>query len=66
MDGMLSFPAVVDNLDLPKAILGVAPPLQDGLVVECDFATCFVKNTLQPALHRMATKRILLTRPGSW
>jgi hypothetical protein len=39
VDGKLSCPAIVDNLDLPKAILGVAPPLQDGLAVECYFAT---------------------------
>jgi hypothetical protein len=65
VDGKLSCPAVIDNHDLPKAILGVAPPLQDGFAVEGDFATGFVKKTLQPALHRMARKRRLLTRPGS-
>ncbi len=46
MDGKLSCPAVVDNHDLPKAILGVAPPLQDGFAVEGDFATGFVKKYL--------------------
>ncbi len=46
MNGKLSCPAIVDILDLPKAILGVAPPLQDGLAVEGDFATCFVKKCL--------------------
>jgi hypothetical protein len=44
VDGKLSCPAVVDNLDLPKAILGVAPPSQDGLAMKGDFATCFVNK----------------------
>ncbi len=66
MDSKLSCPAIVDNPDLPMAILGVVPPLQDGLAVECDFATCFVnKNTMQPASHRTTMERRLLTRPGS-
>ncbi len=46
LDGKLSCPAVVNNLDSPKAILGATPPLQDGLAIECDFATCFVKKYL--------------------
>ncbi len=41
MDGKLSFSAIVDNLDLPKAILGVAPLLQDGVAIECDFEPVF-------------------------
>ncbi len=36
VDGKLSYPAIVDNLDLPKAILGVAQPLQDGLAIKGD------------------------------
>jgi hypothetical protein len=46
VDGKLSCPALVDNLDLPKAILGVAPPLQDGLAFKCDFAICFSRKYL--------------------
>ncbi len=46
VDSKLSYPAFVNNLDLPKAILGVAPPLQDDLAIKCDFATCFVKKYL--------------------
>jgi hypothetical protein len=46
VDSKLSHPAVADNLDLPKAIVGVTPPLQDGLAIECDFATCFLKKYL--------------------
>ncbi len=46
VDGKLGCPAVVDNHDLPKAILGVAPPSQDCFPVEGDFATCFVKKYL--------------------
>jgi hypothetical protein len=45
VDHETSCPAIVQkDLDLPKAIFGVAPPSQDGLVVECDFATCFVEK----------------------
>ncbi len=43
-DGETSCPAIIADLDSPKAILGVVPPLQDGLAIECDFATCFVKK----------------------
>jgi hypothetical protein len=46
MDGKLSIPAIVNNLDSPKVILWVAPPLQDGFAVEGDFATNFVKKHL--------------------
>ncbi len=42
MEGNLSCPAVINNFYLPKAILGVSS--QDSLAMECDFATCFVKN----------------------
>jgi hypothetical protein len=46
VDGKLSCPADVNNLDLPKAILGIAPPPQDGLAVKGDFAICFLKKYL--------------------
>jgi hypothetical protein len=46
VDGKLSCPAIVDNLDLPKTILGVTPPTQDGLAIESDFSICFVKKYL--------------------
>jgi hypothetical protein len=46
VDGKLSCPAVINNFDLQKLILGVAPPLQDCLTIKCDFATCFVKKYL--------------------
>jgi hypothetical protein len=46
MDGKLSCLAAVDNFELPKTILGVAPPSQDGLAIEGDFVTCFVKKYL--------------------
>jgi hypothetical protein len=61
-DGKLCCPAILVNHDSPMTILGVAPPLQDGFAVEGDFTTCFVKKTLQPASHRMATERRLLMR----
>jgi hypothetical protein len=44
MDSKLSCPAVVNNLDLPQAILGVAPPLQDGFAIKGDFTTSFEKK----------------------
>jgi hypothetical protein len=44
VNGKLGCPAVVNDHDLPKAILGVAPPSQDGFAVKGDFATCFVKK----------------------
>ncbi len=34
VDSKLSFPAIVNDLNLPKAILGVAPPSQDGLAIK--------------------------------
>jgi hypothetical protein len=55
MDGKLGCPAIVDNHDMPKAILGVVSPLQDGFAFEGDFTTCFVKKTLQPVLHMTET-----------
>ncbi len=45
-DNKLCCPAVIDNHDLPKAILGVAPPLQDGFAIKVDFAICFLKKYL--------------------
>jgi hypothetical protein len=44
VDGKLGFPANIVNHDLPKTILGVVPPLQDGFANEGDFPTCFVKK----------------------
>jgi hypothetical protein len=46
VDSKLSSPAVVENLDWSKAILGVLPPLQDGFAIEGNFATSFVKKYL--------------------
>jgi hypothetical protein len=37
---------LLDDHDLPKAILGVTSPLQDGVVTKGDFATVFVKKYL--------------------
>jgi hypothetical protein len=50
VDSKLSCPTVFDNLDSPKAILGVVSPLQDSLAVEDDFTTCFVKEYLAAQL----------------
>jgi hypothetical protein len=46
LDSKPGCPAVIDNHDLPKAILGIAPPSQDGIAIKGDFATCFVKKYL--------------------
>ncbi len=64
-DSKLSCPAVIDNHDLPKVILGVTPPLQDGFVIKGDFATCFMKKYLAACVAQMAMERRLLMRPGS-
>jgi hypothetical protein len=45
-DGKLGCPAVVNNHDSPKAIFGVAPPLQDGFAIKNDFATFFGQEYL--------------------
>ncbi len=60
VDSKLGCPAIVNDHDLLKVILGVTQ--QDGFAVEGDFANCFVKKA---ALHRTGTERRLLTRPGS-
>jgi hypothetical protein len=45
VDSKLGCPAIINNHDLSKLILGVAPPSQDGFAAKDDFSTCFVKNT---------------------
>ncbi len=50
VDDEFGHPAIVDNHDMPKAILGVTSPLQDGFSVEGDFATCFVEKYLAPCV----------------
>jgi hypothetical protein len=45
-DGEFGCPAIIDNHDTPKAILGVTPPSQDGFPIKGDFATCFVEKYL--------------------
>jgi hypothetical protein len=49
-DGKFGCPAIIDNHDMPKAIFGVTPPLQDGFPVEGDFATSFVEKYLSPCI----------------
>ncbi len=56
-DGKLSCPAVIDNHDSPKAILGVAPPLQDGIAIKGDFVTGFVKKIPRSLHHTGRRKR---------
>jgi hypothetical protein len=43
-DSKFSCPAIIDNHDSPKAILGVTPPSQDGFAIKGDFVTSFVKK----------------------
>ncbi len=50
VDGEFGHPAIIDDHDTPKAILGVTPPLQDGFPVKGDFATCFVEKFLAPCI----------------
>jgi hypothetical protein len=49
-DGEFGCPAIIDNHDTTKAIVGVAPQLQDGFPIEGDFATCFVEKYLAPCV----------------
>jgi hypothetical protein len=64
--GEFGRPAIINNHHMPEAIFGVTPPLQDGLPIKGDFATCFVEKHLAHCmLRRMTTDRRLLIRPGS-
>ncbi len=49
-DGKLGCSAIIDNHDMPKAIFGVTPPLQDCFPIKGDFATCFVEKYLAPCV----------------
>jgi hypothetical protein len=49
-DGEFGHPAIINNHNMPKTILGVTPPLQDGFPIEGDFATCFVEKYLAPCV----------------
>jgi hypothetical protein len=44
VDGEFGHPAIINNHDMPKAILGVTPPLQDDFPIKGDFTTCFVEK----------------------
>jgi hypothetical protein len=35
----ISCPAIVDNVDMPKAMLGVTPPSEDDFAIKSYFAT---------------------------
>ncbi len=57
-------PIVVDNHDLPKAIFGVAPPLQDGFTIEGNFATCFVKEYLAARIAKDGNGEEIIDKAG--
>jgi hypothetical protein len=63
-DGKFGCSAVVDNHDSPKAILGVAPPLQDGFAIEGDFATCYVKNYLAACITQDGNGEEIVDKAG--
>jgi hypothetical protein len=53
VDGEFGCPAIINNNDTAKVILGVMPSLQDGIPIEGDFATCFVENYLTPCIAQV-------------
>jgi hypothetical protein len=62
---MIGYPSIVNNADMPEAMVKVAQPLEDDRTVVCDFTPGGMKkNTLHPALQRMAIDSKLLARPG--
>ncbi len=62
-ESKLGCPAVVDDYDLPKAILGVAPPLQDGFDVEGD-STSFVKKYLAARVAQDGNREEIVDEVG--
>ena len=49
---------------MPKAILGVTPPLQDGFPIEGDFATCFVEKYLAPCIAQEGDGEEIVDKAG--
>ena len=49
-EGDICCPAIVDNFYMPKSVLGVPPPSDDGGVFEGDFATVSVEEYFAPGI----------------
>jgi hypothetical protein len=49
---------------LPKAIFGVTLPLQDGLPIEGDFTTCFVKKYLAARVIQDGNREGIIDKAG--
>ncbi len=49
---------------MPKAILGVTPPLQDGFPIEGDFATCVVEKYLAPCVAQDSNGEEIVDKAG--
>ena len=64
-DGEFGPPAIIFDHDTPKAILGSRHPHKMVSPLRVTLQPVLWKNTLQLTLHRTATERRLLTRPGS-
>ena len=64
VDGELGCPAVIDNHDSLKAILGVPPTLQDGFAIEGDFATCFVKKYFAACVAQDGNREKIIDEDG--
>jgi hypothetical protein len=49
---------------MPKAILGVMPPLQDGFLIEGEFSTCFVEKYLAPCITQDRNGEEIVDKAG--
>jgi hypothetical protein len=64
VDGELSCSAIFNDLNLPEVNLGVAPPSQDCLAVECDFTACFVKEYFAARIAQDGNREEIVDKAG--
>jgi len=65
MNGEFCSPSIVHQFDAPESILWVAPPSEDGLSVEGDFAPMLMEEDFAAGVAEDGNREELLTRPGS-
>ncbi len=69
VDGQFGRPAIINDHDTPKSILGVTPPLQEGFPVKGDFATCVVEKYLASCVAQDGNGEEIVDKAGelmSW
>jgi hypothetical protein len=49
---------------MPKALLGVTPPMQDGFPVESDFTICFVEKYLAACVAKKGDGEDIVDEAG--